>query len=297
MVAELSAELTAKLQRAARLLQPSKRICILTGAGISAESGIPTFRDEQTGLWENYRAEDLASPEAFTRNPKLVWSWYQWRRQLVQDKIPNPAHLALARWQQQAIMQNKQLTLITQNVDDLHEQARDHEQAINDQGANHSEHCQRSESVANTITHLHGYLWRNRCHQCNMPFESTIATTPSQPSEPSRPVDHYDDELINCTHCGGYIRPDIVWFGESLPMDAWQTAEDAAANCEVFMSIGTSSLVYPAAGLAQLAKQNGAKIIEINPNPTPNTIVDITLAAKAGVILPLLLEQINELSS
>ena len=105
----------------------------------------------------------------------------------------------------------------------------------------------------------------------------------------------YSDALISCPHCDGYIRPDIVWFGEALPVQAWQTAEQAAAHCEVFISIGTSSLVYPAAGLAQLAKDNGAKIIEINPNPIPNTIVDITLAEKAGIIMPLLIQKITAL--
>lgn len=273
MVAELSTELTTKVQQAAELLQAAKRICILTGAGISAESGIPTFRDKQTGLWARYRAEDLATPSAFERDPKLVWSWYQWRRQLVQDKVPNPAHHALANWQQSAVANGQQLTLITQNVDDLHEQA------------------------GSTATHLHGHLWRNRCHQCAKAYEGdkqiahSTGSLNGQSSDDKASVS-FDEELITCAHCGGYIRPDIVWFGESLPMDAWQTAEEAAAECDIFMSIGTSSLVYPAAGLAQLAKRNGAKVIEINPNPTANSFVDITLAEKAGIVMPLLIERI-----
>ncbi|OXL23466.1 NAD-dependent deacylase [Psychrobacter sp. DAB_AL32B] len=266
MLAELSPALTAEVQRAAQLLASKQRICLLTGAGISAESGIPTFRDKQTGLWENYAAEDLATPDAFARDPKLVWSWYQWRRQLVADKTPNPAHDALAQWQYHTQSSDQQLTLITQNVDDLHEQA------------------------GSTVIHLHGNLWRNRCSQCETPHQSQ-----SRGSYSSEDSIDFDEGLINCPHCDGYIRPDIVWFGESLPVQAWQTAEDAASNCEVFISIGTSSLVYPAAGLAQLAKQNGAKIIEINPDPTPNTIVDITLAEKAGVIMPLLIQQITAL--
>lgn len=273
MLAELTPELIVHVQRAATLLQAAQRICILTGAGVSAESGIPTFRDKQTGLWEQFRAEDLASPDAFERDPKLVWSWYQWRRKLVHDKAPNPAHHALAQWQKSAEASKSQLTLITQNVDDLHEQA------------------------GSTVIHLHGHLWRNRCNQCDASYhyksvDQKSALLNNSKENNSKDVINFDDELITCQHCGGYIRPDIVWFGESLPVDAWQTAEQAAANCEVFISIGTSSLVYPAAGLAQLAKQNGATIIEINPNPTPNTIVDITLAAKAGVVMPLLLDQI-----
>ena len=266
MLAELSPALIAEVELAAKLLTSKQHICILTGAGISAESGIPTFRDKQTGLWENYGVEDLATPEAFTRDPKLVWSWYQWRRQLVADKKPNPAHVALAQWQYHTQSSNQSLTLITQNVDDLHEQA------------------------GSTVTHLHGNLWHNRCSQCE-----TVCQSQSRGSYHSEDTINFDDTLMTCRHCDGYIRPDIVWFGEALPVQPWQTAEDAAANCEVFISIGTSSLVYPAAGLAQLAKQNGAKIIEINPNPTPNTIVDITLAEKAGVIMPLLIQKITAL--
>lgn len=267
MLAELSPKLSVEIQRAAKLLASPAPICVLTGAGISAESGIPTFRDKQTGLWQRYRAEDLATPTAFVRDPKLVWSWYQWRRQLVHDKAPNPAHYALAKWQQMSKANHQSVTLITQNVDDLHEQA------------------------GSTVTHLHGHLWRNRCHDCGTPFKNEAEVLVRDKN-----AIRFDDELITCQYCGGYIRPDIVWFGESLPSQAWQTAEDAAASCKVFISIGTSSLVYPAAGLAQLAKQNGAKIIEINPNPTPNTVVDITLAANAGIVMPLLIEQIDALS-
>ena len=266
MLAELSASLIAAVDRAAKLLGAKQHICILTGAGISAESGIPTFRDKQTGLWENYGAEDLATPEAFTRDPKLVWSWYQWRRQVVADKKPNPAHEALAQWQYYSQSTGQHLTLITQNVDDLHEQ------------------------TGSTATHLHGHLWRNRCSQCETSYQKQCRGSYS-----SADTMDYSDALISCPHCDGYIRPDIVWFGEALPVEAWETAEKAAAHCNVFISIGTSSLVYPAAGLAQLAKDNGAKIIEINPNPTPNTIVDITLAEKAGMVMPLLIQRITAL--
>jgi len=266
MLAELSPKLIAEVQRAAKLLATKSRICVLTGAGVSAESGIPTFRDKQTGLWEHYRAEDLASPDAFARDPHLVWAWYQWRRQLVHDKKPNPAHRALAQWQQQVQRNKQSFTLITQNVDDLHEQA------------------------GSTAIHLHGHLWRNRCSNCGTAYEEEAEIL-----EKGQEAINFDDALVTCQQCDGYIRPDIVWFGEALPGQAWQTAEDAAANCDIFISIGTSSLVYPAAGLAQLAKQNGAKILEINPHPTPNTVVDITLAANAGVVMPLLMQEITAL--
>lgn len=260
MLAELSSMLVEEIKTAAALIASHQRVCILTGAGISAESGIPTFRDKQTGLWENYAAEDLATPEAFARDPKLVWSWYQWRRKQVAEKQPNAAHHALAQWQYHTQSSDQQLAIITQNVDDLHEQ------------------------TGSEVTHLHGNLWRNKCSQCEAAYQSE--------SNGEKEAVNFDDTIINCPHCAGYIRPDIVWFGESLPVEAWKTAEEAAAHCEVFISIGTSSLVYPAAGLAQLAKQNGAAIVEINPNPTPNTVVDITLAEKAGVIMPLLVDQI-----
>ncbi len=263
MLAELSPELTVQVQRAAEIVQAPARICILTGAGISAESGIPTFRDKQVGLWEQYRAEDLASIDAFDRDPKLVWSWYQWRRELVHDTAPNPAHYAIADWQQSAEQHQQQITLITQNVDDLHEQA------------------------GSKTTHLHGHLWRNRCSQCDKPYGSQAGVV-------DKSALSFDSELIACPHCDGYIRPDIVWFGEMLPTQAWQIAEESAANCDVFISIGTSSLVYPAAGLAQLAKSNGAKVIEINPNPTPSSVVDITLAEKAGVVMPHLMKQASK---
>ena len=290
MLAETLAKLPDQLQQATEILSKSSQICILTGAGISAESGIPTFRDKQTGLWEQYRAEDLASPEAFERDPQLVWSWYQWRRQLVHDKAPNPAHLALARWQQAG---SHKITLITQNVDDLHEQASLHEQSNSHEQASHHKQANHqplnnTKNIDNTVYHLHGHLWRNRCSQCDKPYTDLSA-------QPKSTID-FDDKIIHCDECDGLIRPDIVWFGESLPVDAWQIAEQAAAGCEVFISIGTSSLVYPAAGLAQLAKRNGAKIIEINPNPTANSFVDITLAAKAGEIMPALAESLIKAS-
>lgn len=238
----------------------ARKVCILTGAGISAESGIPTFRDKQTGLWENYRAEDLANINAFHRDPQLVWSWYQWRRTLVQDKKPNPAHHALFEWVQKTPStqsgQTQEVVLITQNVDDLHEQA------------------------GSTAAHLHGHLWKNRCADCHKPYEA--------------PIDYQSDALLICEHCGGYVRPDIVWFGEMLPQQAWQHAELAASECDVFISIGTSSIVYPAAGLAGLAKSHGATIIEVNPNPTNAPVVDIQLEGKAGDILPALVAALND---
>lgn len=252
---QMSSEL---ITRATHAIKAARHVCILTGAGISAESGIPTFRDKQSGLWERFSAEELANIEAFDHNPQLVWSWYQWRRGEVKDKKPNPAHLALATWQQRAGALGHQLSLITQNVDDLHEQA-------------------GSQAI-----HLHGQLYRNHCSGCGLPYEQDIDTQIT--------------DLVSCPACGGHIRPSIVWFGEMLPQDAWHSAQSAAEQCEVFISIGTSSLVYPAAGLVQLAKTNGATIIEINPNPTDNQalgLVDIQIPYPAGQVMPVLMQQLT----
>jgi NAD-dependent deacetylase len=244
------------LSKAVYVLTNAQRICILTGAGISAESGIPTFRDKQTGLWENFRAEDLANCDSFVRDPELVWSWYQWRRSEVKDKRPNPAHEALATWQAQTEQLGQTISLITQNVDDLHEQA------------------------GSQATHLHGELWQNHCSECGQTYEEAI--------------DPAVTALVSCKSCGGKVRPSIVWFGEMLPQEPWQIAQQAAEDCEVFISIGTSSMVYPAAGLAQSAKQNGATVIEINPQPTDNGLVDIQLPYPAGEILPELVAQLSQ---
>ena len=251
---KMSSEL---ISSAVQVIKAAKNICVLTGAGISAESGIPTFRDKQSGLWERFSAEELANVTAFERDPALVWSWYQWRRGEVKDKQPNPAHFALTTWQQQAETLGHRLCLVTQNVDDLHEQS-------------------GSEAI-----HLHGELWRNHCSSCGAPYEQDIDTQIT--------------ELVSCPKCGGHIRPSIVWFGEMLPHQAWQSAQRAAATSDVFISIGTSSLVYPAAGLAQLAKAKGAMVIEINPNPTggqSNRLIDIQLPYPAGQVLPILVNQL-----
>lgn len=217
----------------------------LTGAGISAESGVPTFRDAQTGLWANYRAEELATSEAFAANPKLVWDWYEWRRQLVAQAEPNPGHYALVTMQQRL----PAFTLVTQNVDGLHARAGSRE-----------------------VIELHGNISRNLCFA-----EGTAVDEPALgDSAPPR-----------CPRCGAFLRPGVVWFGESLPPRAVQRAEQAAQDCDVVLSIGTSSLVHPAAGLPLLAKRHGAYLAEVNPTPTPLTPhADQVLAGPAGVVLP-----------
>lgn len=233
---------------------------VFTGAGVSAESGIPTFRDALTGLWSNFDPEDLATTEAFLRDPDLVWGWYEWRRAKVLEVTPNPAHQAiaeLARWV-------PRLTLITQNVDDLHERA-----------------------GSASVLHLHGSLHHPRCIRCAKALE---------PVPP--PVDTAQGEQRLapplCMHCGGLIRPGVVWFGEMLPEQALTQAFEAAAHCDLLLSVGTSGVVYPAAQIPQLAARSGASVVHINPQAVPlNSAREFQLTGAAGAILPLLLQQMQ----
>ncbi len=226
------------------LLRSSPHTVVLTGAGVSQESGLRTFRDAQSGIWTQYRPEDLASPEAFERNPKLVWDWYEERRQKMKEVDPNPAHHALVEMAGRL----PQFTLITQNVDDLHWKAGSRE-----------------------VIELHGNLKRVRCSRiCGL-------------------VDAWEagQEVPRCRSCGAYLRPDVVWFGESLPREALERAVNAARACDLFFSIGTSGLVQPAASLAHSARNRGARIVEINLEPTPLTpLADYSLQGRAGELLP-----------
>ncbi len=242
-------ELTAALQHA-------QRIVVFTGAGVSAESGIPTFRDALTGLWERFDAEDLATPEAFARDPELVWGWYEWRRMLVRRTQPNPAHLAIVELARHVT----QLTVVTQNVDDLHE---------------------RAGSIG--ALHLHGSLHSARCSACG----ATHLFAPGIPDEPEggrrlRPP--------LCARCGGLIRPGVVWFGESLPEDVLAGAFAAARACDLLLAIGTSGLVQPAARIPALARQSGARVVQVNPTATAlDDDCTWSLRGAAGLVLPRLL--------
>lgn len=240
----------AQIERAAARLAAAESVVCLTGAGVSAESGVPTFRDAQTGLWSRFDPEELASPQAFAADPGLVWRWYMWRLQLLADARPNPGHFALARL---APLLSTFL-LVTQNVDDLHEQA-----------------------GSRNVLHLHGSLLRFRCDTCQQPHRLSDA-------------EQQADAPPACAHCGGLVRPAVVWFGEGLPWDAVERAASAASTCDAMLVVGTSGLVYPAAQLPVIARQAGAAVIDVNPQPGPiSSLADIFLQGKSGEILPELL--------
>lgn len=231
-------------------MQASK-LTALTGAGVSQESGLRTFRDTQTGLWAQYRPEDLASPEAFACDPKLVWDWYAWRRETVKAVRPNPGHYALVEIEKRI----PQFTLVTQNVDGLHRMA-----------------------GSRNVLELHGNIQRVRCSECFL-----LAETWGDDSE----------SVPRCEVCGGLLRPDVVWFGESLPRDQLEAAVEAARTCEVFFSIGTSGVVQPAASLAHAARNRGAVVVEINAESTPLTPkAGYFLQGRSGEILPELVKAV-----
>ncbi len=233
------------------VLQTSSRVAALTGAGVSQESGLRTFRDTQTGLWAQYRPEELASPEAFSRDPKLIWDWYAWRREAVKAVRPNPGHYALAGMARRI----PDFTLITQNVDGLHRMA-----------------------GSPQVIELHGNIQHVRCSECGMI------------------TDDWDDDDTNvprCHSCGGLLRPHVVWFGEALPRSELESAMEAARNCQIFFSIGTSGVVQPAATLAYAAHNRGAVVVEINAEQTPLTPkADFFFQGKSGEILPELVKAV-----
>jgi len=239
--------MTASLEAAAAALRRSRATTILTGAGVSAASGIPTFRGED-GLWRKVRAETLATPEAFENDPKLVWEWYDWRRGMIRDAAPNPAHHVLARW-----TRDHGATLITQNVDGLHERA-----------------------GAKDLIRLHGSIWHVRCwRRCAAGADDWVNDTVPLETLPPR-----------CPHCGAMVRPGVVWFGEPLDAAILDRAMTAASSCDLFLTVGTSAVVYPAAGLIPHAKRAGATVIEINPDATgASSTADITLRMKADEAL------------
>lgn len=229
-------------------IKNASHICVLTGAGISAESGVATFRGKE-GLWSKFKPEELASMEAFMANPNLVWEWYQHRRDILTKVKPNAGHHALARWETLA----KSFTLVTQNVDGLH-----------------------GEAGSRNVLELHGNIRINRCNSCGKGTSMEEVTFAG-----SVPV----------CECGGILRPGVVWFGEMLPHGVFEAAARAAQTCNLFLSIGTSSVVYPAASLPEIALDRGVPVIEINTEETPlSRRVTHHVCELAGTALPKLLE-------
>ncbi|MBI4467178.1 MAG: NAD-dependent deacylase [Acidobacteria bacterium] len=238
----------AEFEAVRRWLAEAERVAVLTGAGISHESGVPVFRG-QDGLWRQYRPEDLATPQAFARDPRLVWEWYNWRRSVVARAQPNPGHRALVELEERT----RDFTLVTQNVDGLHERA-----------------------GSRRLLKLHGDLWTLRCLDCGR--ESVDRAVPL-PELPPR-----------CA-CGGLLRPGVVWFGEPLPEEVLRQALEAAGRAQVFLVVGTSAVVQPAASLPLLARRAGARVVELNLEETPLTgQVDASFLGKSGELLPRLVE-------
>ncbi|MFK3794901.1 MULTISPECIES: SIR2 family NAD-dependent protein deacylase [unclassified Pseudomonas] len=237
---------------AVNFLRTAKRVVIFTGAGVSAESGIPTFRDQLTGLWAQFDPAQLATETAFRKDPALVWGWYEWRRRLVIQAQPNAAHRAIAELARRI----PELLLVTQNVDDLHERAGSH-----------------------NVLHLHGSLQAPRCFACTRAYSLPLSAPPESPSalEPPR-----------CPRCNGKIRPGVVWFGEALPQRALKTAFQAAQECDLLLSLGTSGVVQPAAQIPEIARRHGAQVVHINTEKV-DAPDDLVLTGKAGECMTKLL--------
>jgi NAD-dependent deacetylase len=239
----------------AQCYEQQGNLVVLTGAGVSKESGIPTFRDAQTGLWANYNPEDMATREGFLQNPKMVWEWYDFRRNKVWDAQPNPGHYALA--QLETLF--SRFTLITQNIDDLHRRA-----------------------GSRNILELHGNIFRYKCLDRNHPVSLELLANP-------------DEAPPHCPQCNSYVRPDVVWFGEILPEAILSKAYAASGTADVMLIAGTSGVVHPAAGLPSIAKESGATVIEVNPEMSALTpfVVDLFLQGPAGEILSQLLQGLH----
>lgn len=236
-----------------RFLRKAERVAALTGAGVSQESGLRTFRDAQTGLWSQYKPTELASPEGYERDPKLVWDWYAWRREAIKGVRPNPGHYALVDMAHHVL----DFSLITQNVDNLHRMA-----------------------GSPRVIELHGNIQRVKCSSCGQQTEAWADA---------------DEDVPRCEACNGLLRPDVVWFGETLPRAELESAVEAARTCHVFFSIGTSGLVQPAASLAYAARNRGAVVVEVNAEPTSLTPkVDFALHGKSGELLPALVQAVWE---
>ncbi|MCB0385275.1 MAG: NAD-dependent deacylase [Bdellovibrionales bacterium] len=247
-------------QRLRNLILSKASICILTGAGVSAESGVPTFR-EKDGLWAKFKPEELASMDAFMSNPLRVWEWYQHRLKVIREVEPNAGHKALAQWQKVV----PGFTLVTQNVDGLHQRA-----------------------GSTNVLELHGNINRSYCISCHHVVDQIELKLLGDGAHPTR------EDLPKCPECQDLLRPDVVWFGEMLPGDILRASDQAARRCDLFLTIGTMGVVFPAAGLPLSALQAGAYVVEINPDETElSPYVSESLRGPAGHLLPQLLQQLH----
>lgn len=239
-------------------LRQARHVTVFTGAGISAESGIATFRDKGTGLWQRFNPADLATPEAYLRDPALVWGWYESRRLQVSAAQPNTGHLAIVKLAKRV----PSLSVVTQNVDDLHERA-----------------------GSQNVLHLHGSLFAPRCFDCSEAYEGELCeSAPDGPVEPPR-----------CERCGGMVRPRVVWFGEVLPEEAIEAAAEATREADCFLSIGTSGLVQPAASFVGLALTAGAVVVHVNPDAVGGGAErEFALRGLAGEVLPELISILKD---
>jgi NAD-dependent deacetylase len=245
----------AELGRAAQLISKARPLVVLTGAGISKESGIPTFREAQDGLWAQYDPMEMASEAGFRKNPKLVWEWYEYRFGMIKSARPNAGHLAIAELESLV----PQVTVVTQNIDGLH-----------------------AAAGSTTVLELHGSIQRYKCLS-GRHTGFTLDDVLGQAEKPPR-----------CPKCGELLRPDVVWFGEYLPEDAMRKAYDASQHCAVMLVVGTSGVVQPAASLPYVAARTGALIVDVNPEPDEiSEMADIFLQGKGGTVLPELVQAIR----
>jgi len=244
-----------QMEQAGRALGESRRVVVLTGAGVSAESGIPTFRDTMDGLWASFDPQQLATPEAFARDPELVTRWYDHRRLGCADCVPNAGHRALAEAQDSLEARGGSLALLTQNVDGLHTRA-----------------------GSRDVVELHGSVMTWRCSRTAQPVSPPLPPEPWPEFPPLSPA-------------GAPVRPDVVWFGEALPEAALARSYEALEHCDLLISVGTSAVVYPAAGFIEIVASRGAQTIEVNPQDTPmSSIVTFALRGKSAELLPTLVD-------
>lgn len=240
------------IDKCVEILAQLSNLVVATGAGMSKESGIPTFRDAPSALWANYNPEDLATPEGFRKDPPLVWRWYEERRKMIAKTSPHAGHFAVAELEKMY----GGFLLVTQNIDNLHR-----------------------EAGSRSIVEFHGNIFRNKCFDQEHPVDKLPQT----------------DEVPPRCHCGSLIRPDVVWYSEMPAQEDFERSVSALAVCEAILVVGTSGMVYPAAGFPAMAKKSGAKVVEVNPDETPITAyADVFVKAPAGEALPLIVESIKK---